>query len=934
MAEENENSILVEELKERLAALEKRLQETERHYRSLYELSPDIIYRLDGEGRIILISPAVRRLGYDPEELIGRPFLEIVHPEDRSKSRELFVERRVGDRRTKNLEVRLLTKQRGVQDYEIKCVNVALSARGHWDVPDSDIDAPEKRFICTQGIANDITMRKQAYADLQKKEEYYRALIENSLDVVFIVDEKGYITYASPSVKRILGYEREELIGRGAAEIIPREERKRAFHDFSQAILSKGAVIPNTFRVLHKDGTERILEGYGKNMLENPVVSGFIMNVRDITERVKAEELFRKEKHLNETMVQSLPTFFVAIDGKGKTLMMNRAMLDALGYDAGEVAGKDYLSSFVPAADRAGLEKIFASLVRGQLSTINVNRVMTKGGKVLIVEWHGVPIYKDNGEFDFFFGLGIDITERRQAEDALRHSEELNAKLLAAIPDFVVRTDMEGRIEFVNDAGLRISGYAREEVIGANMFSFLAPEQREKAWQDYLAMLQGDMTPNEYQFIMKDGKVSLFEVNGDILRDEGGAPYGLVFVCRNVTERRQEEEERRRLESQLLQARKMEAVGTLAGGIAHDFNNLLMGIQGYVSLMLLGINADHPHHRRLRAIEEQVQSGADLTRQLLGFARGGRYEVRPTDLNELVAKNVSMFGRTKKEILIHEQYQQEIWPVEVDRGQIDQVLLNLFVNAWQAMPGGGDLYLSTENVYLDASYVTPFKIKFGRYVKVSVTDTGIGMDEQTRQRIFDPFFTTKGMGRGTGLGLASAYGIVKGHGGFINVYSEKEHGTTFNIYLPVSEGKVDKGEAPVPAIRRGSETILIVDDETTVIEVTRDMLAGMGYRVLTAQSGAEAIDVYLAQGEAIDLTILDMVMPGMGGGQLYERLKEIDPGIRAILSSGYSMNGMAKSIMDKGVRYFLQKPFRMEELSDKIREALSEEGTRSQPPEG
>ena len=242
------------------------------------------------------------------------------------------------------------------------------------------------------------------------------------------------------------------------------------------------------------------------------------------------------------------------------------------------------------------------------------------------------------------------------------------------------------------------------------MFSFLDPQDLDKAMENYELMLTGVMTPTEYRFRMKDGKILLLDVNGAILKDESSAFYGMVFVCRNVTERKQGEEERRRLESQLLQAQKMEAVGTLAGGIAHDFNNLLMGIQGYVSLMLLEISEDHPHRRKLRAIEEQVKSGADLTRQLLGFARGGRYEVKPTDLNDLVAKTAAMFGRTRKEILIHEKYQREVWPVEVDRGQIEQVMLNMFLNAWQAMPGGGDLYLETENVYLDASYVVPFDI--------------------------------------------------------------------------------------------------------------------------------------------------------------------------------------------------------------------------------
>lgn len=924
MAEKTLKTARSEEWTERLAALERRVRETERYYRSLYEISPDIIYRLDAKGRIMIVSPAIRKLGYEPEELVGKRFAEIVHPDDRSKSPDHFVERRVGDRRTKNLEIRLLAKQREMRDCDIPSVDVALSARGQWDVPDSDIGAPDKKFICTQGVATDITVRKQAYADLQAREKYYRAMIENSLDIVFIVDGEGRIKYASPSVTRILGYEPHALTGRGAVEIIAPEERERAFHDFARVRSVEGAVVLGAYRVRHKDGTWRILEGFGKNVLEDATVGGFILNIRDISERVRTEELLRKERQLNETVVRFSPVFWVAIDGDGRTLMMNQTLLDALGYRADEVKGTDYLHTFVPEADREKFRKVFFDMGQNGPPTLNVSRVLAKDGRVLIVEWHGRPVFKADGGIDLFVGLGIDLTERRQAEDSLRRSEELNAKLLAAIPDFVVRTDIRGRIEYVNDAGVKMSGYVREEIVGADMFSFLDPQDLERAAENHRSMLAGENIPAEYRFRLKDGKTSLFEVNGDMLRDECGAPYGLVFVCRNVTERRQGEEERRRLESQLLQARKMEAVGTLAGGIAHDFNNLLMGIQGYVSLMLLGIGEDHPHHKGLRAIEEQVRSGADLTRQLLGFARGGRYEVRPTDLNELVAKTAAMFGRTKKEIRIHERYQRDAWTVDADRGQIEQVLLNLFVNAWQAMPAGGDLFLGTENVDLDASYTAPFKIERGRYVKISVTDTGIGMDEPTRERIFDPFFTTKEMGRGTGLGLASAYGIIKGHGGFVNVYSEKGHGTTFNVYLPASHREAERIEMPRVEIRKGHETILLVDDETTIVEVAREMLSELGYHVLVAQSGAEAVEIYADRWQDIDLVILDMVMPEMGGGQVYERLKEINPRIRAILSSGYSMNGMARSIMDKGVQLFLQKPFRLDELSGKVREALTD----------
>jgi CheY-like chemotaxis protein len=333
-------------------------------------------------------------------------------------------------------------------------------------------------------------------------------------------------------------------------------------------------------------------------------------------------------------------------------------------------------------------------------------------------------------------------------------------------------------------------------------------------------------------------------------------------------------------------------------------------------------DSSHPDFEHLRGIEGHIESAADLTRQLLGFARGGKYEVKPTDLNELIKKENRMFGRTKKEITIHAKYAENLWSVEIDRGQIEQVFLNLYVNAWQAMPGSGDLYVETENVTLDENYLKPFSAKPGKYVKISVTDTGIGMDKATRERIFDPFFTTKKMGRGTGLGLASAYGIVKNHGGFINVYSEKGHGSTFNIYLPASEKEVMKEKTVGSDALRGSETVLLVDDEDMIIDVAEEVLKQLGYNVLVARSGKEAIEIYEENKERIDMVILDMIMPDISGGDTYDRMKEMDPDVKVLLSSGYSINGQAKEILDRGCNGFIQKPYKMRQLSQKLREIL------------
>ena len=424
-----------------------------------------------------------------------------------------------------------------------------------------------------------------------------------------------------------------------------------------------------------------------------------------------------------------------------------------------------------------------------------------------------------------------------------------------------------------------------------------------------------------------DGKKVLLEVFGSPVRDIRGNVIASLVSFSDITERKRTEEEREKLQAQLQHAQKMEAIGTLAGGIAHNFNNILMGIQGLTSLMMIGKEPRHPDYEHLRGIEKSIKSAVELTRDLLGFARGGKYIPTLTDLNVLIRNENRNFCQMKKEIQIHGNYEEELWSAEVDRGQIQQTLLNLYVNAWQAMPGGGDIFIQTANVIPDESDIKSFAIDPGRYIRISVTDTGIGMDEAIRKKIFEAFFTTRGPGQGSGLGLASAYGIVKNHGGFINVYSEKGKGSTFNIYLPASEKeRVDeKPELDRRKIQYGQGTILLVDDEDMIIDVGQKMLESIGYKVLIAHTGSDALDVYRKRKDEIDLIILDMIMPEMSGGDIYEQMRDIDAGVNVLLSSGYSINGQAKEILDRGCNGFIQKPYSLKDLSIKVRELL--EGT-------
>jgi signal transduction histidine kinase len=381
-------------------------------------------------------------------------------------------------------------------------------------------------------------------------------------------------------------------------------------------------------------------------------------------------------------------------------------------------------------------------------------------------------------------------------------------------------------------------------------------------------------------------------------------------------------EEEVQVQKKLAEYDKTEALGQMASSVAHEFNNLLMHIQGNISLMLLDVDSSHPHNERLKSIEQSVMRGSDVSKQLLGFARGGKYDVKKMDLNEIVEKSSQVFGRTKNEIKIFRKYQTDVWTVEADQGQIEHVLLNLYRNAWQAMPGGGELYLGVKNIHLDREFVRPYNLDPGDYVKISIRDTGVGMDNDSQERIFDPFFTTKETVRGTGMGLPSAYGIISNHKGVITVQSVLGEGTTFSIYLPTPKKEV-KIEREVPReVSHGKETVLLVDDEDMIIEIGKEMLEKMDYKVFATRNGAEAVKIFKENKDIIDLVILDMIMPDMGGGETYDRMKEINPDVKVLLSSGYSVNGEATSILERGCSGFIQKPFSMKDLLSKIRVIL------------
>ncbi|OGP49958.1 MAG: hypothetical protein A2Y79_14690 [Deltaproteobacteria bacterium RBG_13_43_22] len=609
-------------------------------------------------------------------------------------------------------------------------------------------------------------------------------------------------------------------------------------------------------------------------------------------------------------------------DLAGKFIFTNTALSRKLGYTLEEFLQLKREDRYASPEEARRTFQIYTDLYRkGKGGERFYAHHRSKEGKILTLEISASLVRDAEGNPVGFRGIGRDVTDKIKREQ----EQERYRKFFESIDDICFENDLQGNVIFMNEALCRILDLGREELQNMNFRQFVTEDTGNQIFERYNEIYRTGKPAQLFNFeiIRKDGIGKFLDITVSLIRDAEGSPIGFRGVARDVTERKRLEEEQEGLREQINQVRKLESIGTLAGGIAHDFNNLLMGIQGCASLMLMDIDSQHPHYKPLKTIESQVQSGAYLTKQLLGYARRGRYEVKSTDLNELLAKTVSVFSRTNKGIHIYQKYEKLLWKTEVDQGQIEQVFLDLFLNAAEVMPGGGSLYLETENTILDEHYIKPYEITPGAYVKISVTDTGTGMDEETMLRIFDPFFTTKDMTRGAGLGLASAYGIIKGHKGIINVYSEKGHGTTFKIFLPAEHQEEIRQEKPAIETVKKQITLLFVDDEKAITDVTGAMLERMGHRVIIANGGKDAVALYRMNRDRIDLVIMDMTMPDMSGGEAIEKIRSINPEVQVILSSGYSLNGMAREIMNRGgVQAFLQKPFQMNLLSKKINEVL------------
>jgi two-component system cell cycle sensor histidine kinase/response regulator CckA len=626
----------------------------------------------------------------------------------------------------------------------------------------------------------------------------------------------------------------------------------------------------------------------------------------DATQEVKEKEHYR-------SLVENLNDILYTTDTNAVVTYISPNVCQLSGYTPSEVIGKNFVE-FVHPDDLSERMEQFLKILKGGTQATEY-RLFTKDGTIKWARTHARPI-RQNGQVVGVQGILVDITDRKEMEAALIRSEEKYRILVQHAKDAIFVLQGE-HIKFMNPVALEVLGYTCESIADRSFIEFVHPDDRRMIMDRYVRRLKGEDLSDRvvFRILNKEDEVRDVDLNSVLITWEK-KPAVLNFL-RDITIQK-------RMETQLRNSQKMEALGTLAGGIAHNFNNLLMGIHGNASLALMRMEPSDKNSKYLERINKLVNSGSKLTNQLLDYARGGSCEVDNVDINGLVGDASETLAATRKQIRIHYRLAKDLPCIRVDRGQIEQALLNLLLNAADAMPDGGDVTIETSLLPMEQVKENIALTDKREYVLLKVSDCGIGIPEKIIDRIFEPFFTTKGLDRGTGLGLSTAYGIAKNHKGIITVESVLNKGSSFSVYLPAaSEDSNEQVETIAHETVAGKGTVFLVDDDLMVMEATSELLELMGYRVLEAYDGPEALDLFREHWQQIDLVILDLILPALSGKDLFYKMKAVHPEVKVLLSSGFSMVGQAEELLDVGCRGFIQKPYHHHQLSAKIMEILS-----------
>ncbi len=775
-----------------------------------------------------------------------------------------------------------------------------------------------------QSIYHDISHRKKTEEALKENELFLLQSQRAAHIGSYATDLKTRVWKASSETHNIFGIDDNYPHTLDAwADLIHPESRDDLVR-YHHEVESERKRFDFEYRIIkHNTGEVRWVHGLGEleyDHLSNPIrMTG---TIQDITERKKAEDSLRENEETYRTIFENTGTSMLLIENDMTISKANNQFIRNTGMSQNDIGIKKWTDLAHP-DDRELMSKqhtLRRTSPGSGLSAYEVRYVTLQGE----LHYALLNIQLIPGTQRSVASL-IDITRRREAEKKLKASEEKFRNLAESSPLAIMLHQGDNWI-YANHSATVISGYTEEELYNLHFWDFVHPDYKDLIIQTGRNRQVGKDVPKAYEFkiITKNGEEKWVSLTGSRIQYED-KPTALIAVI-DISERKRSEEEKSVLEKQLQQAQKMESIGRLAGGVAHDFNNMLGVIIGHTDLALMQSDPTHRLHSNLTEIRKAAERSADLTRQLLAFARKQTISPKILDLNETVSGMLNMLCRLiGEDIHLLWEPSPALWEVKMDPSQIDQILVNLCINGRDAIDGVGKMTIETGNSVLDESYGTTHAgFTPGEYVRISVSDNGCGMDRETLSQIFEPFFTTKGVNKGTGLGLATVYGAVKQNNGYINAYSEPGHGSTFTIYLPRHKGKFEhvRKKGVVETVPVGHETILLVEDEPAILEVTTMILEIQGYKVLTAGTPGEAIDLAKTYSGMIHLLLTDVVMPEMNGRELAKNLLSMYPDLKRLFMSGYTANVIAHhGVLDEGV-HFIQKPFSSKELSEKIREAL------------
>lgn len=770
--------------------------------------------------------------------------------------------------------------------------------------------------------------------ELKKREErllrsrkQYRQLLENLDEILYTLDLNARVTYISPNCRRVTGYSRKEVVGRPYTDFVHPEERAVRAEQF-QKVLS-GKPVGTETRFLTRDKGYIWAMTRVRPVREQGRTVGAQGVLVDITEQKEAEKRLRQSEERYRLLVETSSDIIWTFDLSSMTFTyVSKSVERILGYSQDEATGDALEDTFLPETRKkvmAAFDRVASGKSESDRLLVEAEHLRKDGGAVW-VEINAVLHRDGQGRPVFFTGVSRDIRDRKKAEEALRKSEEKYRSILESMEEGYFEMDLAGNVTFFNDAAARILGYSRHELAGMSNRQYMDEKTAKKAFEVYNRVYRtGKPATLEWELLKKDGSSCFVENSVSLLRDENGQPVGFRGIARDVSERKKAEEEKEMLQSQLRRVQQMEAIGTLAGGIAHDFNNILSSVIGYTELAMDEVESGSLVQKNLSQVLAAGNRAKALVKQILTLARGEEQELMPMQVAPLVKETLKMLRSTiPTSIEVRQQISEEPLIVHADPTQIHQVIVNLATNARLAMVDeSGVLEVRVEKVAFDESISRKYPgMGPGNYVRIAVSDTGVGIPEQYLDKIFEPYFTTRKKETGTGLGLSIAHGIVKAHQGHITVYSEPGRGSTFHVYLPLAE-MVRPASAALEdgALPRGTECVLLVDDEQPIVEIQKLMLERLGYAVVARTSSVEALEAFRANPAKFDLLITDMTMPNMTGDQLAAAARRIRPDLPVILCTGFSqkLNGLPQ---DLGIDSILMKPVDKTQIAQTVRAVL------------